>query len=248
MRLKEFISTLTESFDSDVAELQKELKAAGADLGSYGPKRDGIDGMMGPFTRNAAKKYPEIADKFKKVLDKPNNVSHGNIDTATIQDPDFNAKLKKVADALGVAEGDLRAIIKNESNFNPKAQDPWGISAGLIGFTSQTAKALGTSKEEILSMSAVDQLDYVYKFYKMNKLKSGSDRGTMYMLTFMPAFAYSPDDTVLGQQGGGTLILPSGKSSRLSMDKVWSQNPVFGKSRGKSSFTVGDVKDVIRRK
>ena len=228
---------------NDVEQLQKDLKAAGADLGDYGLNKDGIDGIMGPVTRKAAAQFPEIAKKYKETLDKPDNVSHGNVDTSTIQDPNFNTKLKKVAGALGVEESDLRAIIKTESGFNPKAQDPFGVSAGLIGFTRQTAKSLGTSREEILNMSAVDQLDYVYKFYKMNNLRPGSDRGTMYMITFMPAYAYAPDDTVLGQQGGGTL----GKTG-LSMDKIWSQNPVFGKSRGKSFFTVGDVKDVISRK
>lgn len=228
---------------SDVEQLQKDLKTAGADLGDFGPNKDGIDGLMGPATRKAAAQFPEIAKKYKDVLDKPDAVSHGSVDTSTIQDANFNVKLKKVADALGVDEADLKAIIKTESGFNPKAQDPFGVSAGLIGFTRQTAKALGTSREEILNMSAVDQLDYVYKFYKMNNLRPGSDRGTMYMITFMPAYAYAPDDTVLGQQGGGTL----GKTG-LSMDKIWSQNPLFGKSRGKAFFTVGDVKDVIRRR
>jgi hypothetical protein len=97
-------------------------------------------------------------------------------------------------------------------------------------------------------MSAVEQLDYVYKFYKMVGVQPGMNRGTVYMLTFMPAFARSPDDTVLGKRGGGTLILPSGNSSGLSMDKVWSQNPVFGKTRGQDYFTVGDVKKVVNSK
>jgi hypothetical protein len=236
MRFKEFI-TINEAVDKDVMALQKALLAAGADLGPYGPKQDGIDGMMGPYTRRAAKKFPEIASKFKQVLDRPDNVSAHNIDVSTIQDSNFKTKLEKVADKLGVKSADLLTIIKHESGGRPTAQDPWGVSAGLIGFTGQTARALGTTKEEILQMTAVEQLDYVYKFYVMNKLKPGSDVGTMYMLTFMPAYAYSPDDTVLGQQGGGQL----GRTG-LSMDKIWSQNPVFGKSKGKSYFTVGDVK------
>lgn len=238
MRYSEF--KITESIDRDVVRLQTELLAQGADLGPYGPKNDGVDGIMGPYTRRAAKKFPEIADKYKEVLAKPDNISAHSIDVSTIQDPNFKTKLGKVANKLGVSEKDLLTIIKHESGGRPTAQDPWGISAGLIGFTRQTAKALGTTKEEILNMTAVEQLDYVYKFYVMNNLKPGSDVGTMYMLTFMPAYAYAPDDTVLGQQGGGKL----GKTG-LSMDKIWSQNPVFGKSKGKSYFTVGDVKKSV---
>ena len=228
---------LKESFDSDVAMLQKKLKAAGADLGPYGPAKDGIDGMMGPYTRKAAEQFPDIAKDYKEVLSKPDNVFAGDIDVKAIQDPDFNRKLQLVADKLGVNAGDLMKIIKHESGGRPTAQDPWGVSAGLIGFTGGTARSLGTTKEELLKMSAVDQLDYVYRYYKMVGLKPGSDVGNMYMLTFMPAYAYASDDTVLGQQGGGTL-----GNTHLSMDKIWRQNPVFGKSKGKSYFTVGDVK------
>jgi hypothetical protein len=133
-------------------------------------------------------------------------------------------------------------IIRFETagSFSPTSQDPSGVSIGLIGFTRSTARALGTSREELAKMTAVEQLDYVYKFYKMNGLRPGSDIGTVYMLTFMPAYAYSPDDTVLGQQGGGIL-----GSTGLSMHKIWDQNPVFAKSKGRSSFTVGDVKNTI---
>jgi len=159
------------------------------------------------------------------------------------QDKDFNVKLKKVADALGVDEAHLRKIIKFETagTFSPSSHDPWNVSVGLIGFTERTARGLGTSKAALAKMTAVEQLDYVYKFYKKNGLKPGSDVGTMYMLTFMPAYAYAPDSKVLGKKGGGML-----DNTGLSMHKVWEQNPGFGKSKGKTYFTVGDVKSLIR--
>jgi hypothetical protein len=247
MRFNEF-KIITEGYDKRVEAMQKELKAAGADLGRYGPKKDGIDGMMGPYTRRAAQAFPDIAKNYKEILSKPDSKFASDDEIRAIQDPDFNKKLKRVADSLGIDEADLKAIIRTESNFNPKAQDPNNISAGLIGFTERTARGLGTTKADILNMSAVEQLDYVYKFYKMVGVQPGMDRGTIYMLTFMPAFARSPDNTVLGKRGGGTLILPSGNSSGLSMDKVWSQNPVFGKTRGQDYFTVGDVKKVVNSK
>jgi hypothetical protein len=49
-----------------VMKMQKDLKAAGADLGTYGTNKDGIDGNLGgpnSKTRQAMKKYPEIAKK-----------------------------------------------------------------------------------------------------------------------------------------------------------------------------------------
>lgn len=51
-----------------ITELQKELKAKGADLGTFGPAGDGIDGKLGAKTRAAAEKFPEIAAKYKEVL------------------------------------------------------------------------------------------------------------------------------------------------------------------------------------
>ena len=186
--------------------------------------------------------FGSIGDIANKAKDAVTSKATGT-DTKTIQDPNFDSKLAKVATALGVAEADLRKIIKFETagTFSPTSHDPCNVSIGLIGFTERTAKALGTSKAELGKMTAVQQLDYVYKFYKMNGLKPGSDVGIMYMLTFMPAYAYAPDGKVLGKKGGGPL-----DNTGLSMHKVWLQNPGFGKSRGKNYFTVGDVKSLIR--
>jgi len=49
-----------------IMKMQKDLKAAGADLGTYGSNKDGIDGNLGgknSKTRQAMKKYPDIAKK-----------------------------------------------------------------------------------------------------------------------------------------------------------------------------------------
>lgn len=178
----------------------------------------------------------------KPVAGKPSKPGKPSADVSTIQGPDFNKKLEKVAKQLGVDTESLRRIIKFETagTFSPTSHDPWNVSIGLIGFTENTARALGTSKAALGKMTAVQQLDYVYKFYKMNGLRPGSDVGTMYMLTFMPAYAYHPAGTVLGRKNGPQL----GRTG-LSMHKIWLQNPGFGKSKGKDFFTVGDVKNTI---
>ena len=72
MRAKDFLS---EAINKDVIRLQRELKAAGADLGRYGPAKDGIDGRMGPKTRAAMQKFPEIAVKHKQSVA---NVPHAS--------------------------------------------------------------------------------------------------------------------------------------------------------------------------
>jgi len=254
-----------------VADVQKSLIALGYPLPKHGV--DGIrgpetvaavkkfqsdngltvDGDPGPNTvaklNDVLKSKPDVASKLTKSTsaDVKAGSNAANVDTSVIQDPDFNNKLKKIAANLGISSDDLFKIIKFETagTFSPKSQDPNNVSIGLIGFTEKTANNLGTSKAELGKMTAVEQLDYVYKFYKMVGVRSGDDRGTIYMLTFMPAFAHSSDQTVLGKKDGGTLTLPNGKSSGLSMHKVWEQNPAFTDKFKRDYFTVGDVKNKI---
>ena len=50
-----------------IKKMQEELKKAGADLGTFGPDGDGIDGVIGKFTRAAMAKYPDIAKKYPEL-------------------------------------------------------------------------------------------------------------------------------------------------------------------------------------
>jgi len=233
MRFREF-SKLTESVDKDVMQMQSELKAAGADLGTFGPNADGIDGRLGPYTRRAAEKFPEIAAKYKDTLSRPDSVDAQKIDTKAIQDPDFKAKLDKVATALGVKSSDLMAVMKQESGVNPQAVNPKSNARGLIQFMPDTARRLGTTVDEIYKMDAVEQLDYVYKYFKMTGVGNGT-LGDLYMAVFMPKYVGYPDDTVLGQSGA------NGFSGA-----VYSQNAGLDRNKD-GAITVADVKNAVAR-
>jgi hypothetical protein len=239
----------TEDKKADIMRLQSELNRKGATIQ--------VDGVLGPETLLALYKFvpnalpTDIVNRLNKIADKSNiseptrqrRSSGGKVAAGSaFKDPEFNKKLEQISKRLGVAPDVLRAVIYAESRGNPTARDPYNVSAGLIGFTRDTARSLGTTREEILQMTALDQLDLVYDYFRKVGVKPGMTRGDVYMLTFMPAFVGASDDTVLGKEGGGELVTPGGKSSRLSMHKVWYQNPVFGRSKGRSYFTVGDVK------
>ena len=222
-------------FDPKVLELQKKLKEKGADLGSFGPNRDGLDGVMGPKTRQASAKFPEISKPYQELLDKPDPSRHANIDTTTIQDPDFNKKLEKVAGQLGVDSKDLMAIFKQESGVNPHIQNKMSGATGLIQFMPATARSLGTTTDELKDMDAVKQLDYVYMYFKMVGVKPGMKLGDLYMAVFMPKYVGASDDTVLGQDGGAGF---SGK--------VYAQNKGLDRNRD-GTITVADVKQSVQR-
>lgn len=265
MRFKEF--SITESFTianpagrigADVADVQKALVALGYEL-----PRFGVDGIHGPETSGAIKKFQTDAKlmvngdtddatidilnklvkdrniKLEKSTDKDvkrqsAQRSAANIDTKVIQDPDFNKKLEKIADQLNVKSSDLIAIMKQESRVDPKAVNPYSGASGLIQFMPATARNLGTTVEDIRQMSAVEQLDYVYKYFKMVGVGNGS-LGDLYMAVFMPKYVGASDNTVLGASGAAGF---SGK--------VYAQNKSLDRNRD-GRITVADVKQSVER-
>lgn len=234
MRFFEFKTKITEAVDKDVMALQRELKAAGADIGTFGPSGDGVDGRLGPYTRRAAEKFPEIADKYKEVLARPNSVDAQKVDVSTIQDPDFKNKLQKVANGLGVKAHDLLAIFKQESGVNPAAVNSTSGATGLIQFMPDTARKLGTTTQELALMDGVQQLDYVYKYFKMTGVGDGT-LGDLYMAVFMPKYIGYPDNHVLGANGAPGF---SGK--------VYDQNKGLDRNRD-GAITIADVKNSVAR-
>jgi len=180
------------------------------------------------------KKHTEIP---KKSDHQPPSKGSNN----ALEEPDFMDKLKRVATALGVSPNALSGIIKHESRFKHHTPNPHSGAVGLIQFTPKTARQLGTTTQKLAKMTATQQLDYVYQFYKSVGVKPGMDIGDLYMLTFIPTYAgVKNPNVILGKKGGG--ILPG---TDLSMNRIWAQNPVF--SDGKPYFTIKDVKDRLEK-
>jgi murein DD-endopeptidase MepM/ murein hydrolase activator NlpD len=68
MRAKEFF-ILEATSDPAVAKTQEKLRDLGYDLGPYGPKGDGVDGIVGPYTQAAMDAYAKGIDP--KEVKKP---------------------------------------------------------------------------------------------------------------------------------------------------------------------------------
>jgi peptidoglycan hydrolase-like protein with peptidoglycan-binding domain len=106
------------STEDRVKALQKELKAKGADLGNYGPAGDGIDGDLGPKTRAAAAKFPEIAAKYKDVLGGGSAASPAAGASSGDTPPD--QVTAKLVNALGALEAVLSKYnIKTNESLDP---------------------------------------------------------------------------------------------------------------------------------
>ncbi len=250
----------TKNRGPEVADLQKSLIALGFPL-----PRHGVDGIRGPETSRAVRDFqkangvsptgepdaqtiekinailaskPEIVAKLKKSTEadvKPGGRSGKDVDVSAIQDPDFNKKLEKMCKELGVNTKDMIAVMKLESGVDPSRVNKTSGATGLIQFMPKTAAALGTTTAELAKMSAVEQLDYVYKYFKMVGLRPGSNLQDLYMAVFMPAAMGKGPDHVLGQRGA------SGFSG-----KVYDQNSGLDKNKD-GIITVADASQTVQR-
>jgi len=153
------------------------------------------------------------------------------------KEPGFLDAVKALEDKMGVNRDVLLRIMKHESGFNPAARNPWTSATGLIQFMPDTAKGLGTTIANLSTMTGIQQLVYVEKYYKpiFGKAKTVGD---VYMYTFLPAAANKPDSFVIGIKGSKKNIFG------ISQNKLYTQNPTFD-GDGKGYYTVGDVKKRI---
>lgn len=120
-----------------------------------------------------------------------------SVDTGKLDKNVLN-RIKQMAQNLNCDYKDLLALINSESGFNPKAQN--GGAVGLIQFTGVAREELkrvygiNVTKEQILNMSIMQQLDLAEKYLRVaksytfgaNDRLSGAD---LYAITFLPGRA-----------------------------------------------------------
>ena len=148
---------------------------------------------------------------------------------------EFIAKVREICSKLGINPNWLMAIMYFESagTFSASIKSPATNATGLIQFMPDTAKYLGTTVAALAKMTAVQQLDYVYKYYKnyTNQLNSYIDT---YLVTFFPA--------AVGK-GDGYLI----QTSSLPASLIAKQNPSFDTNKDGKIY-VWEVKKIMLSK
>jgi len=144
--------------------------------------------------------------------------------------PEFTNKVQSIADSLNMNPDWLMYVMNNESagTFSPSVKNPGSTATGLIQFLSSTAAGLGTSTAALAKMSAIDQLDYVQKYFQKQiqaygPINSVSDT---YLAVFYPA-AISWSDT-----------------NKKFSDTVYSGNKIFDYD-GLGYLTKGDFQDYV---
>lgn len=173
---------------SEIKKTQQKLK----DLGFYEGK---VDGIWGPLSQAALE-----ASRGEKVVSPA-------FDTTRIiwgkkVSKEFILKVRDIAKKLQMpTEGAnwLMACMAFETGetFSPTIKNGAGAPYyGLIQFGDAAAKDAGTTVAALLKMTAEQQLDYVYNFFKpyTGKIKTLSD---CYMRILYPVAVGKPEDYVL---------------------------------------------------
>ena len=113
--------------------------------------------------------------------------------------PQFRTKADSIADRLGANRDDFYRVVSFETGgeFSPATRNRAGGGAtGLIQFTPETAKGLGTSTDALAKITPEQQLDYVEQYLEPYKGKIGTLKGP-YMAILYPAALGKSEDTVL---------------------------------------------------
>jgi len=232
------------AFGIDTAALQARLNTLGANPpltvdGITGPKTDaavkafqashGIeaDGVVGPITLAAL----GMTGSESAPVAKPTSGS-GIIAVKGLEKKSdaFKNKLVQVANALGIHPDWLATVISFESKgtFDPSVQNPQSKATGLIQFIPPTATQLGTTIGQLAAMTDIQQLDYVYRYFKDIVGRPMHNLDDVYLAVFMPKHMGRSSNTVAASAG----------------TKEYEQNIGFDRE-GKGYFTVGDITGTI---
>lgn len=115
----------------------------------------------------------------------------------------FRDRVWWIADTLSLDPDWLMACMAWESNetFSPSVKNMAGSGAtGLIQFMPSTAVGLGTTTAKLAAMTAEDQLNYVYKYFRPYNGRL-NNLGDVYMAILWPAGVGKPDSYVLWDKG-----------------------------------------------
>lgn len=150
----------------------------------------------------------------------------------------FRRRLVEVADELGINPDYLATVISFESGqtFSADVRNPKSACVGLIQFCDDAAvlaaKSAGLNYQAddaqnwLASMSALDQLEYVRRFFKRElKGRKNLSLTDTYMTVFSPAFIGKPDSFVAYEEGS----------------RAYDQNSGFDASPRDGKITIGEI-------
>jgi len=199
------------------------------------------DGLYGPNTRNKMVELGATTGTGTPGGGTGSITTVAQLDAACAKIPgyttskhvttEFKAKVIEISKRLGMDPKVLISIMAFETggSFSPSQKNAAGSGAtGLIQFMPSTAKGLGTTTDALAKMTAVQQLDYVEKYFApyKGKLNSVADA---YMAVLWPAAVGKPMSYVLFRKG--TKAYDQNKGLDLNKDGVITKEEASQKVR-----------------
>ena len=152
-------------------------------------------------------------------------------------DVEFLKEVKRVSQKYGIKEGDLLGLMASESGLDPSESN--GSHVGLIQFSADSAKLVGTSQSALLGMSRAQQMKYVDKYFEYWKLPKGANAGQLYATVFAPAYASKDPNKVLysspSREYSSNKPLDSNKDGKITISEMGGR--IEGK---KKEFGISD--------
>jgi len=128
------------------------------------------------------------------------NLNRADMPADWTKDLAFYKKVKEVATALNCSHIDLLCCMAFETGrtFNPALRNSIGAT-GLIQFIRPTAIVLGTTTDYLATLTRVQQMDWVLKYFKAGPIRklSSVTLEDLYMAILWPAAVGKPNDYVL---------------------------------------------------
>lgn len=159
---------------------------------------------------------------------------------------EFSEKVKAIAQKLGMVPDYIMAVMDFETGgtFSPSVKNPQSSATGLIQFMAATANGLGTSTANLAKMSAIQQLDYVERYFQ-GVIKQHGALQTLentYLAVFYPAAIKYPLDWSFPQS-----VYNVNKVFDMNKDGTFSKQDVSDKMYAHVKKKGYDVeKEIIR--
>ncbi|MFL1558571.1 baseplate hub protein [Pseudomonas sp. O11] len=136
-------------------------------------------------------------------------------------DEAFRAKVVMIAKNLSIDPNWLMAVMGFETGytFSPAARNPGSSATGLIQFLQASAIGLGTTTARLARMTAVEQLDYVEKYYKSAGAGRIQNLGDAYLTVLFPIAVGRPDSFVMWRRDSGPYQREYAANSGLDKEK-----------------------------
>lgn len=134
----------------------------------------------------------------------------------------FEQKVNRISANLGILPDWLMTVMYAESGLNHLAENAKSTAIGLIQFLDSTLKNLGTTRNYLKSLTNVQQLDWVEKYFVSlglkGKMQSVYD---VYFAVFSPKYVGKSDGTVIATSGqsvyNANKALDTDKDGRLTV-------------------------------